>query len=269
MVFSKTAALVALALALPTAASAETVNVGLRSQHMQDAENETLNQVRSWIVGIISKAAPPGRKIYYPEGQETVEEATARYESIADDLIHVIYDPKTKPLFRGENGRARTVTVVLGIMFHESAFMRQVDYGLGKAGRGDHGRSWCSLQIKVGDGKTLKWNTVHDRPIKWNDPKEEIFDGYTGKELVENRRLCISEGLKIMQLSFGGTAGLPLADRLRVYASGNREDGADKSHSRMNTAMRFYASSTKDRTFTDADVMKALANSVFPPTTAL
>jgi hypothetical protein len=266
MVFSKTAALAALTLALPLTARAEapqTVNASLRVGHEQDA-SARLVQVRSWIVGIISKAAPPGRKIYYPEGQETIEDATARYESIADDLIQVVYDPKTPPLFKDVNGRARTIAVILGVMFHESGFMRQVDYGLGKAGRGDHGQSWCSLQIKIGKGKTLKWNTKYNRPVRWNDPKDEIFNGYTGPELVNNRQLCISEGLKIMKLSFGGTTGLPIEDRLRIYASGKRDDGVEKSHSRMKTALTFYSTSAKNRPFTDEDVMQALESQRHP-----
>lgn len=274
MVITKTAAWVALTLALPLTALAETtptVNASLRvdSKEQSDA-SARLAQVRGWIVSIISKAAPPGRKIYYPEGQETVEDATARYESIADDLIQVVYDPKTPPLFKDANGRARTIAVILGVMLHESGFMRQVDYGIGKAGLGDHGKSFCSLQLKVGSGKTLKWNTRFNRPVKWNDPKDEIFDGYTGQELVQHRRLCISEGLKLMRISFGGTQGLPLEDRLRIYASGNREDGADKSHSRMKTAMTFFAMSAKERTFKDEDVMKALSHTTIDqPTTAL
>ncbi len=271
MVFSKTAAWVVLTLALPLTALAETsptVNASLRVDTQQDA-SERLAQVRGWIVGIISKAAPPGRKIYYPEGQETVEDAQARYESIADDLIQVVYDPKTPPLFKDANGRARTIAVILGVMLHESGFMRQVDYGIGKSGLGDHGKSFCSLQLKVGKGRTIKWNTRYNRPVKWNDPKDEIFDGYTGPELVQNRRLCISEGLKLMRISFGGTHGLPLEDRLRIYASGNREDGADKSHSRMNTAMTFYAKSAKERTFKDEDIMQALAAHHHPSSSIL
>ncbi len=268
MVSLKTAARVALILALPMTALAETpqtVNASLRVDQGQDVPDDAtrIAQARDWIVGIISKAAPPGRKVLFPEGQETPEGALARYRSIADDLIQVIYDPSTPPLFRDANGRARTVSVVLGIMLHESGFMRQVDFGLGKAGLGDHGKSFCSLQLKVGKDRTIKWNTKYNRPPKWNDPKDEIFNGYTGKELVANRRLCISEGLKLMRISFGGTQGLPLEDRLRIYASGNRDDGADKSHSRMRTAMKFFDSTAKERTFKDADIIKAVKKTAF------
>jgi hypothetical protein len=222
------------------------------------SNEERLDQVREWILGFMTKAAPPGRKVYYPEGQETPEEASVRYKAVANDIIRVVYNPHTKPLFPGPNGRARTVSVILSIMLHESAFMRHVDFGLGKYGKGDSGQSWCSMQIKIGTGRTMKWNVKHDRPIAWNDPKDEISEGVTGEELVANRQLCISEGLKILRVSFGGTKGLPIDDRLRVYASGDRDKGADASHNRMRTAMMFFSTSSKARTFTDAEVMEAL-----------
>src|SRR4051812_20510026 len=115
----------------------------------------TLKMVTAWILSFMVTAAPPGRKVYYPEGQETKEEALTRYEEIAQDIVDVVYSPHTKPLFTGPNGRAQTVTVILSVMLHESAFMKHVDRGLGKYARGDHGASWCSMQLRIGDGKTL------------------------------------------------------------------------------------------------------------------
>ncbi len=224
----------------------------------------TLKAVTAWILSFMVSAAPPGRKIYYPEGQETKEDALVRYEAVAQDIVDVVYSPNVKPLFTGPNGRAQTVSVILSVMLHESAFMRHVDLGLGKYARGDHGASWCSMQIKVGDGKTLRWNVKHDRPYAWNDPQEEIHDGYTGEELVANRKLCISEGLKILRISFGATKGLPLDERLRVYASGDREKGSSASRARMRPAMMFFQKTAKTREFTDSDVMEALAESRVP-----
>jgi len=213
--------------------------------------------VFSWILAFIVWASPPGHKIPYPEGQETVEEAMERYNSIVNDIIAVVYNPDTKPLFRGPDGRARTVAVILSVMSHESGFMKHVDYNLGKYGRGDSGRSWCMMQIKVGKGRTMPWNIVHNRPPKWNDPAEEVFKGYTGEELIQDRKLCISEGLKILRLSFGQCSKLPLEDRLRSYASGNCDDGAAASHNRMNTAMNWFNKSYS-KELSDEKVMASL-----------
>lgn len=219
--------------------------------------NEELDRALAWAYSFIVDVAPPGRKIYYPEGQETVAEAEARYRSIARDVISVIYDPNTKPLFTGPYGRARTVAVVLSVMFHESSFMRHVDYGLGKYARGDHGKSWCLMQVKIEDERTMRWNSVEDRPVAWNDPKDQIFEGHTGEEMVEDRQVCIREGIKILQISFGGTKGMPIDDRLRIYASGSRDKGALASKNRMRKAMQWYAKSFQ-KGMKDEFIMEAL-----------
>jgi hypothetical protein len=216
-----------------------------------------VNVVFAWIFSFIVAVAPPGRKVYYPEAQETQQEAEARYMSIAQDVVSVVYAPGMKPLFRGPSGRAQTVSVILSVMFHEGSFMKNVDFGLGKYARGDGGRSWCLMQIKVGNGKTMPWNIVHDRPKRWNDPPEEVFNGYTGEELVHDRKLCISEGLKILRLSFGQCSKLPMEDRLRSYASGSCEKGEDASRNRMRQAMNWFAK-TYTKQLDDATVMSTL-----------
>jgi len=213
--------------------------------------------VFAWILSFFVAFAPPGRKVPYKDAIETKEQSLARYESIAHDIVAVVYDPATKPLFRGPDGRARTVSVILSVMHHESSIMRHIDLNLGPYARGDGGRSWCMMQIKVGKGKTLPWNTKHDRPIRWNDPESEIFRGYTGPELIADRKLCISEGLRILRLSFGQCSKLPIQDRLRSYASGNCQEGEAASHNRMNTAMGWFAKSYRPE-LADARVMSWL-----------
>lgn len=216
-----------------------------------------LESVTAWILSLIMTSAPPGRKVYYPEGQETIEEATERYRTIAEDVISVVYDPEAKPLFQGPTGRARTVSVILSVILHESSFMRHVDYGLGKYARGDEGQSWCLMQLKVGEGRTMRWDTVKNRPAAASDHSENVFEGHTGEELVSNRKVCIREGLKVLAVSFGGTYGLPLEERLRIYASGSREKGGEASRNRMNLAIRwFYRYPIKE--VKDADVMQEL-----------
>jgi hypothetical protein len=220
-------------------------------------QKKKLNEAKEWVLSFIRNVAPPGRKVYYPEGQETKELAETRYDSIAKDLLGVIYHPKTKPLFTGPYGRARTLAVVLSVMMHESSFMRHVDYGLGKYAKGDQGKSVCLMQIFVDEGRTMRWNTVENRPVKWNDPTADISNGYTGDEILSDRQICIREGMKVLLVSFGGTKGMPLDERLRIYASGSRDKGAESSRNRMRTAMQWYAKSFRNQ-FTDAEVMAAV-----------
>jgi hypothetical protein len=218
-----------------------------------------MEPVLAWILAFMVSVAPPGRKTYYVEAQETREEAMARYESIAEDLVEVVYDPATTPLFRGSNGRSRTVSVMLAIMLYESGFGRNVDYGVGKYARGDRGNSWCMMQLNIGSGKTLRWNVKHDRRARYGDPPEEIFEGYTGEEMVKDRRKCFREGLKVLRLSFSSCRGmgLPLNQRLRVYGSGTCHGAQKGSALRMDTAIRWVRDSRDQRKlFIDEDISK-------------
>jgi len=217
-----------------------------------------MDAVIVWIMAFIMAVAPPGRKLYFPHAQETKQEATARYNEISRDIVEVVYDPNVKPLFRGSTGRARTVSVILSIMLHESGFRRDVDLNLGKYARGDKGNSWCLMQLNVGTGRTLKWNKKHNRKVRWDDPPEEIHPGYTGAELIADRKLCIREGLRVLRLSMGGCRKLPLNQRLRAYASGNCQNGAKQSETRMGTAMRWYRRSRSKRKFVDSDILASV-----------
>lgn len=225
---------------------------------------DVLSSVTAWLVSLMVMAAPPGRKIYYPEAQETETEALVRYQSIAKDITEVVYSPETKPLFKGVDGRARTASFILSIMSHESAFMKHVDYNLGKYARGDQGKSWCSMQILIGTGRTKSWNTKYDRPALPNDPEDQVREGYSGEELIADRKLCISEGLKIVRQSFYACGNVPIQERLRSYASGSCEKGLQASKNRVNTALFFYGKFKRD--FTDDQVVNEvvkLRNGVF------
>jgi hypothetical protein len=220
--------------------------------------------VIAWILSFIVAAAPPGRQTFYAEAQETKEAALIRYESIAQDVVEVVYDPNTKVLFGGPNGRARTVSVILSIMLYEGGFMSNVDFGVGKFARGDHGNSWCLMQLNVGAGRTLKWNVKHDRSVRPNDRLEDIVEGLTGPELVKDRKNCIREGLKALRLSFGACRGLPLNQSLRVYGSGSCTGAEKESALRMDTAIRWYSESKDKRTFEDKDITALVSAKLAP-----
>lgn len=233
------------------------------------AEEEPQDRARAveWMVGFMTKHAPPGRKTFYPEAQETKEEALERYHGIANAIVDVVYNPNSKPLFGGSNGRARSVTVILALMLFESGFMKNVDYGVGKYGRGDAGKSWCLLQINIGGGRTIKWNTKHDRPPKMGDDPADIFDGYTGPELVADRKKCVGEAYKALRLSFNACQSLklPLDQKLRVYGSGNCNGAEKESRLRMRAAVKFWDETHKVRGFKDATLTAMVAKSLGLP----
>lgn len=212
----------------------------------------------SWIVAFMVSVAPPGRPTFVPEAQETKEEAEARYQSIATDIVEVVYDPKTKPLFKGPEGRARTVSVILALMLHESAFMKNVDEGKGKFARGDAGKSWCLLQLNVGNGRSWSWNAKHDRLPRAGDDPADIVPGFTGPEMVADRKKCITAGLRGLRVSFSSCPRLPLDQKLRIYGSGSCSKGGKASAVRMRTSFKLWDRTKDQRTWKDAEVVDFL-----------
>lgn len=201
----------------------------------------------AWVLSIVTAVYSPGDKIYYDAAQETKQEAEERVLDIAGDVVEVVYNPETNSLFSGEHGRAKTATLVLAVMTNESGFRKDVDLGVGPYARGDGGRSWCLMQLNIGRKRTIRWNYVQDRVPRWNDLTSEVFDGYYGSELVSERRLCVSEGLKIMSASMKACHNLPLNRRLAGYVIGScsNPDGYPGSEDRFAKAMRWYNARTK------------------------
>jgi hypothetical protein len=193
----------------------------------------------AWVFSFIVAVAPPDRRHFSEGDRETKEEALARYESIARDLVDVVYSSKMKALFAGPDGRAKTAALVLSMMRFESDFRRDVDFGIA-AGRGDHGRSFCLMQIQTGSGRTWPWNKVKQRFALDKDPPEEVEIGWTGEELLQDRKKCVTAGLRIAKMSFNACGSLPEVERLRVYASGSCGRGVKESVNRFALANRWY-----------------------------
>jgi hypothetical protein len=233
-----------------------------------------MNGLFAWIMAFMMTMIPPAEQSRRDQVRmsktkdaivlfETPEESYQRYESIAKDLVEVVYDPNNKPVFDGPDGRAHTVAVMLSIMFHESGFRRDVDYG-DLSGRGDSGHSWCMMQIKAGKApsKTRTWNVKYDRPPQFGDNPEDIEKGVTGQALVDNRKLCFYEGLKMIRWSYSRCGSNP-GGKLKVYASGSCGRGGEASKRRVFLAERFWKKSTDLRTWNDEDIVRTVRRSVF------
>lgn len=205
-------------------------------------------------MSLMVSVAPPGRKLYIPEAQETVEDATSRYEDIAKDVAYVVWDPQEKPIFHGSRGRERTATVLLAVITFESAFRKDVDFGVGKMSRGDGGKSWCLNQVNLG-----KLNTSGSTPnrivvtiggrFKITDRQDE---GWSGQDLVDDRQKCFHSALAILRSSFASCGNNPIEERLTQYASGHCDQGEEASRIRMGLALRWMG--TKLPKFKDAEV---------------
>jgi hypothetical protein len=150
---------------------------------------------------------------------EAPDDVHARYESIAHDAVSVALEQTEAPLFDGPDGRAQTAVLMLSVASFESSFRKTVDDGVG---RGDHGLSYCLMQIHVGDGVTR--------------------EGWSGHQLVEDRKLCFRAALHILRASFTVCKALPVDDRLSAYASGRCFSEATVSRSRIGRARRWWES---------------------------
>jgi hypothetical protein len=149
---------------------------------------------------------------------EPVEDTMARYESIARDAAMVAYDDAEQPLFDGPDGRARTALLMLSIASFESSYQHAVDIG---AGRGDHGTSYCLMQIRVGEGTTR--------------------EGWTGRQLVTDRTKCFRAALHILHGSFNVCHNLPMEDRMSAYATGRCLENTRASRVRVGRAQAWWS----------------------------
>ncbi len=176
-----------------------------------------MHALMTYILSAMMAWAPVAGHDYYASREDTTE----RYEAIAHDLAEVALDPEEPPLFGGPQGRAQTALLMTSIAFFESGgFRRDVDLGFGPRSKGDSGKSWCLMQINVGDGKTAE---------RW-----------TGRDLVEDRRKCFRAGLGRIRQSFALCHALPLVDRLSGYTKGRCEAADDASRRRLTRAMDFW-----------------------------
>lgn len=217
-----------------------------------------MNIIIAWVVAFLVTSAPPGAPQYIPNAKESAEETRARYDSIARDLVDVVYDPAEPPLFKGDQGRAMTVAILESIAWHESgkALRKDVDLGIGDRARGDHGNSVCLMQINVGKSRTPRYNVVKKRFEYTGDPESELVQGYTADDLLSDRKKCFLTGLRFARQSFTSCGNLPLDQSLRLYASGKCDAGGEESKHRMNKGMKWF--NAHRPSFNDEEVLEML-----------
>lgn len=193
-----------------------------------------MDPVVAWTFAVLLalapfRASPHDRPLtwqrYAPDASR--EAYDERMKSIAEDATAVVREHEPLPGL----SRANTLRLVLSVAFFESGFQRDVDFGTGKFGRGDFGRSWCLMQIQVGKGTVGQ--LVRTIPEDMRDWK--------GLDLVSDRRKCFRAGLEMMRRSM---AGCPRAG-LSIYASGKCDPDETKGRARM----RFAWGSVLGRSF--------------------
>lgn len=148
---------------------------------------------------------------------EPKEETLARYDAIAHDAATVAMDEAEEPIFPGPTGRAQTALLMLSVASYESSFKKSVDEG---TRTGDHGRSFCLMQIRVGDGQTA--------------------DGWSSADIIADRTKCFRAALHYLRGSFNACRKLPMSDRMSAYATGRCVEGEEKSRERVGRAQAWW-----------------------------
>ena len=175
----------------------------------------------TWILALLLSLVKPGPAVSLLTGAENETEVARRerFAAISRDLSEVVQSEA--PIFPGPQGRARTAALLLGIAAYESAFLLEVDRGIdreerAKRGQEDHGRSWCLLQINLGQGRVLVGS---DEMRSWR-----------GQDLVADRKKCFRVGLEMARRSVASCARVFGDQRLWLnqYASGECKPDVSK-----------------------------------------
>lgn len=166
--------------------------------------------MEGWISQVLSTIAPLEKT---SRKGETLEEAKARYASIAHDLAVVV--DGNRPLFSGPNARYQTAALILSVAYMESGFLKSVSNG---TLRGDSGRSWCYMQINIGAGNVYVGS--------------EEMRTWKGQDLLQDNAKCFAAGLQVLRLSMGACRGKKSGDVLSAYTSGRCQDNEPKARGR-------------------------------------
>lgn len=207
--------------------------------HASDSTGSLIN----WSTDRMRIWSSPG-KSGYADAQESEIEAIERYQEIAEAASEVAYDPSEAPLYSGSIGRAQTLALLLSIASFESGgFSKNVDLGIGAYANGDHGNSWCMMQVRLSTINPLT-NKTYQRVALKDDVIEYTTDptvGFGGEDLIADRVACFRVGLHAVRMSFKACAqNIPLY-RLAVYTSGKCDTGHTASSLRITRAMNWLS----------------------------
>ncbi|MEJ7728238.1 MAG: hypothetical protein WKG00_03400 [Polyangiaceae bacterium] len=161
--------------------------------------------VTAWAVALMVCWQPLGRTPWPELRGETEAETVARYTELAQAAERVAAE--NPPLFDEQLGgrqvgRLRTLTLLLSISWHESAFHNRVTTNAGgDRQRSDRGRSWCAGQVLLGRaGAPLPWHYRRLVPELW-----------TGAELEADPHRCMTVVYRFLRQSMQRCAPAPLA----------------------------------------------------------
>jgi hypothetical protein len=180
---------------------------------------DAVSALVAWLVTIVVSSHPPAKM--FPNNEQAQIVHIEKLETRAREIIEVVYNEDEGTIVRGPRARATTAAIVMAVAAGESGgFNEAVELG---HERGDSGRSWCVMQINIGKGKTP--------------------EGWTGKELIEDRKKCFTTGLRHIRRSFGECRSMPMTSRLSAYNTGRCILNEQISVNRIGKALRYVTTS--------------------------
>jgi hypothetical protein len=199
---------------------------------------EPLQVLTAWALAAMTSWLPYSRHLGEP-----LPEVEQRYQAIAEAAIAANYDPSSRPVAWGS--RAASTILTLSVAEAESSFRADVFTGIGPHARGDNGQSFCSMQVKVGDGAI----TVGT---------EEWF----GTDLLADPNKCFTAGVQKLRGSLGTCPTLDFRDRLSAYITGQCQPLNWRSRMRIDRAVEWVGAHHPP--VKDSDVLAAMAKAGEP-----
>lgn len=174
-----------------------------------------MNPIVAWLLALMLQFAPPGKAVEMPGFEETVEQRTARYQSIAEDIYTVVDRSQVHMLTRQQNAG-----LLLAVALGESELAKDTDVGpcfhgtfngINYAHRCDGGKAVGIMQVQM---------PTQDAPLYFGD-----------------RKRLLAKALRGIAGSFGACRDLPFDERLAAYGAGkcDSDKGRAGSKKRMRT----------------------------------
>ena len=169
--------------------------------------------LRIWLASIVLMLYPPLKM--YPNDIGLQNQHVLHANEVASDIYDIIYDPLHTSWFNNKWGRAQEAALITIIAAEESGGL-DPEVEAGRV-RGDNGASWCLMAINIGRGKTK--------------------EGWTGPDLIADRKKCLISGLNAVQRSMNICRGLGMLSGLSAYNTGRCIKNERISVSRVSRAL--------------------------------
>ncbi len=145
-----------------------------------------MEPLTTWTLAMLLALAPTSQRV---KKYETEAEYTARVQEIAEDMVAVVEAAEPLP---GMTRQETLALVMVTANAESSGFRYDIDHGL-PGGIGDHGQSYCIMQVRARQGF-----------VRTHDP---VAKRWKGADLIADRRKCLSAGLALLRDSMMWCAG--------------------------------------------------------------